>query len=126
MSLISIRSFAAPFTNKVHLVTIIVVAMLFTVYRLSGGGAEIVNKSEVKKLRATSEVELPDTASSFSLRDEEAVPQEMAQPRKQLTEPADDLDKKIMNSRSPEQAAQETKPSKDDSLADIERSLGLR
>ena len=40
MSLVSPRNFAAPFSNKVHLIAIMLVSMLFAAFRLSGGGIE--------------------------------------------------------------------------------------
>lgn len=44
MSLVSPRNLLLPFTNKVHLVTIILVGVLFAALRLSGGG--ITTKSQ--------------------------------------------------------------------------------
>lgn len=38
MSLISVRNLAVPFTNKVHLITILLVAFVFAAWRWSGGG----------------------------------------------------------------------------------------
>ena len=38
MSLVSTKNLLAPFTNKVHLVTMLLVIIAFTVLRLSGGG----------------------------------------------------------------------------------------
>lgn len=41
MSLISMKNVAAPFSNKVHLIGIVLVASLFLAYRLSGGALEM-------------------------------------------------------------------------------------
>lgn len=40
MSLISGKTLISPFTNKIHLVTIVVVSLAFGIFRLSGGGFE--------------------------------------------------------------------------------------
>lgn len=43
MSLISTQNLVAPLTNKVHLTTIILVAVAFAVLRLSGGAISAVS-----------------------------------------------------------------------------------
>ena len=49
MSLISPKNFLAPITNIWHLATIAVVALLFGVYRMAGGGINVENiKNQVK------------------------------------------------------------------------------
>lgn len=47
MSLISPKNFVAPFFNAVNLATIIVVAVLFAIYRFSGGGVSISSRKNV-------------------------------------------------------------------------------
>ncbi len=47
MALISSRNLAAPLTNKIHITTIILVALLFAVFRLAGGGVDV--KSSLKQ-----------------------------------------------------------------------------
>lgn len=44
MSLISAKNFISPFTNTVHLVTIVLVTLLFALFRLQGGGVAISYK----------------------------------------------------------------------------------
>ncbi len=49
MSLISIENFAAPFQNKVHLVTIFIVAAVFGVLRMQGGGVSIDSNTPIRR-----------------------------------------------------------------------------
>lgn len=44
MSLISPKNFITPFTNAVNLATIIVIALLFGIYRYSGGGVAMSSR----------------------------------------------------------------------------------
>ncbi|MEZ4753096.1 MAG: hypothetical protein R3A13_02160 [Bdellovibrionota bacterium] len=46
MSLISIKNVVAPFSNKVHLVTITVITLTFGIYRASGGTIEISDRQQ--------------------------------------------------------------------------------
>lgn len=41
MSLLSVKNFVAPFTNSTHLVTIVLVTVLFALFRLQGGSVLI-------------------------------------------------------------------------------------
>jgi hypothetical protein len=52
----NLKIFIAPFVNRVHLVTILVVAMLFGVFRLSGGGIDVKSK-QVARERPTRGIE---------------------------------------------------------------------
>ncbi|RME58973.1 MAG: hypothetical protein D6780_05835 [Candidatus Dadabacteria bacterium] len=49
MSLIDIRHFFSPFTNKVHFWTIVLLGMLFVVFRLQGGGVFFLNSNSEKR-----------------------------------------------------------------------------
>ena len=44
MSLISIRNVVEPLSNKVHLVTIVVITLTFGIYRASGGTVEVSDR----------------------------------------------------------------------------------
>lgn len=47
MSLISIRNAVAPLTNTTHLVTIVLITVLFGVYRISGGTMRVSSGSDL-------------------------------------------------------------------------------
>ncbi|MGI6524045.1 MAG: hypothetical protein ACOX2O_01945 [Bdellovibrionota bacterium] len=47
MAFISTKNLLAPLTNKFHLVIIILVAVLFSVFRLSGGKVEVSSNTNV-------------------------------------------------------------------------------
>lgn len=51
MSLVNIKNFVIPVTNPVHLVSIGVVALMFLILRLSGGGITINTDIETPKLK---------------------------------------------------------------------------
>ena len=53
MSLISTKNFLEPLSNKVHLVTILIVAAVFLVLRMMGGGFSINTKFEAPKLHSS-------------------------------------------------------------------------
>jgi len=62
----NVKIFAAPLLNRVHLVTILVVAILFGAFRLSGGGAGLKSKqlSRERADRAPLEVEAPTRSTA--------------------------------------------------------------
>ena len=49
MSLVSVANFAAPFRNRVHLITILLVAIVFATLRLSGASVEVHSSSDPKR-----------------------------------------------------------------------------
>jgi len=61
MSLISGRNLISPFTNKVHLVTILVLALAFGIFRLLGGGLTV----EPMPPRQQSPSQSPFTTSGY-------------------------------------------------------------
>jgi hypothetical protein len=61
MSLISPKNFLAPVTNAVNLATIIVIALLFGIYRYSGGGVSMSSrKAPAQNIRQESNIR-PDS-----------------------------------------------------------------
>lgn len=46
MSLISLKNFTSPLTNIVNLAAIIVIALVFFIYRYSGGGVALIRKNQ--------------------------------------------------------------------------------
>ncbi len=46
MALISTKNIISPFTNKLHLTTIILMVIAFTILRLSGGKLELVKEGK--------------------------------------------------------------------------------
>lgn len=49
MALISTKNIITPFSDKMHLATIILLVVLFAAFRLSGGELEIVHKDSKKQ-----------------------------------------------------------------------------
>ena len=143
MSLISAKNFVAPFTNRVHLITILLVSVLFATFRLSGGLLESRGANDSSRLRRESPsapIMLDRTSSNDLLFDDEAVPArgnpERSAGEKPNAAPIDgDVLKDLMASnaakrqepgslRAPDKEGSE-KPS-NSGLDDIERRLGMR
>lgn len=102
MSLISIENFAEPFRNKIHLVTIFMVAAVFGVLRMQGGNVTFENAN-------------PDLRGRYEVAPAQAPARQNTYQRRepQNTQPAANTQ-------------QRNSGSKGSSLDDIERSLGLR
>jgi hypothetical protein len=49
MSLVSLSNFGAPFKQRVHLITIVLVTIVFATLRLSGASIEVVTNGEQKR-----------------------------------------------------------------------------
>ena len=72
MSLISTRNLISPFTNKVHLVTILAVSLSFGFFRLSGGALRAVPAQSMKtKTPAVTQAAVSAEASRFAVDDTE-------------------------------------------------------
>lgn len=79
MSLISPRNLLAPLQNKVHLFTIILIAVAFLVLRLSGGSVTIHDKRQPQGVKA--EIEQEEAAAARNKT--EADFEKMFNPRKE-------------------------------------------
>lgn len=111
MSLIGLENFAAPFKNKVHMVSIFMIAALFGVFRLQGGGVSLHSEG------------YNTPRPSFSVEQFEHAPTDLAPSRRGTS----NIDQILEEETDAKPAAPQKKGSKDNSgLADIERSLGLR
>ncbi|MCB0318292.1 MAG: hypothetical protein KDD56_06005 [Bdellovibrionales bacterium] len=124
MSLISIKNVVEPFSNKVHLVTIIVITFTFGIYRASGGTVEISNRQyELNNKRTT-------------LFEEDSAEVATSKPKKTFsfsskTKNDDDFVKSLLgsNAKSVEKSQQKEVPtsqSQDSGFDEIEKSLGLK
>lgn len=135
MSLISFRNLVAPMSNKVHLVTVILVALAFGVLRLSGGTVEThsTNKSSnpTKKVHQDRRLNLDEDMNLNSLLKQPAIDFNSLSPKTDVQ----NLGATPYRGSLPEAKAPSAPPSrpkavvKDDSqssLDDIERSLGLK
>ena len=68
MSLISVRNFVAPLSNTTHIVTIILVTILFALFRLQGGSMRVDFAGEnAKKRERLGEVQNSNASSSQDL-----------------------------------------------------------
>lgn len=130
--MLSVKNLIAPVTNKVHLVTIVLVASLFAWFRLSGGQVYITTSNQntppsAKEIKVTPQSgsssatnkETDTSSTSFKMSEEPVV-----------TKHSDDflaeLDAKDNNNRKPAKSATAKKQEPSTGLDDIERSLGLR
>ena len=112
MSLISIQNFASPLTNKTHLIAIVLAAVLFAAFRLSGG------KIEGRGLAAPASGAAVQQDAVDTMLDEQEDVEEDAD----ITPQRDLVDEMIGRERN--NASKEHQS--DSGLADIERKLGLR
>jgi uncharacterized protein YwgA len=110
----------APFTHKTHLITLIVIGATFITWRLSGGGFSFGAKESPYQSNTTNDVE--------NLSDLERI-ERASQSKRILVR--DQLRNKVLgkvgsNASDQEKNINKSKPSKDDSLGDIEKLVGLR
>jgi hypothetical protein len=75
VALISSKNLAAPLTNKIHITSIILVALLFAVFRLAGGGVDV--KASLKETFKKEQAEIMQAGKA-------AVRGQTAQPRSPL------------------------------------------
>jgi len=115
MSFISIQNFLEPFRRKVHLISICMIAVLFLIFRLHGGGMTLERVGTEDR-----------PSSSLFDRSERSV--ERAAPTQRPSSPVLD---DIVSPRRPPKEPTDKQPRRDSApersgLDDIERSLGLR
>jgi len=119
MSLISIRHFISPLQNKTNLFAIIGIVVLFTAFRMAGGGTytNYTNSKQAHQERINSDFDIPtfdDSGSSNSDIPARTVPRD--------NDPIND----ILKDDSGAYESQALEQSEEGGLADIERQLGLR
>ena len=120
MSLISVRNFVAPLQNRLHLGTIIMVAVLIAVARLSGGAVRI---GSIKKQAVTQEAVPTDTDESTD-EINNSVPDKM--PSKNVDrDPLDDLLAEQPAHQPEHTNKNSNNNNKPNQLSDIRKSLGL-
>ncbi len=131
MSLISPRNFAAPFTNGVHLVAIILVALLFGLFRLTEGTIRVGARGEKPSPRMkieSSAVETHPRAVSAVGENSRGKFEPEERPGTQVAEEGDDILNQLIgkSQAEPSSPPQPSKKVRDKDLADIERKLGIR
>ncbi len=138
MALISTKNLVAPFTNKVNLVTIALVVILFAMFRLSGGGLNLGGSLSsgpdargslrqdrnppLFEPRGNRPAPLPERGS-ITLRNDGSLAEEDVVSAIQADNSRDD------SIETPAVRREELAPRKPKdlgSLADIERDLGLK
>ncbi|MCB0330945.1 MAG: hypothetical protein KDD70_14840 [Bdellovibrionales bacterium] len=135
MALISIQNFVAPFENKTHLFTIIIIAALFGLWRVTGGNVSIRPTSNPIGTTAAA----PASAQQSAFRTEQPVGNS---PRAANSQPSSafsstaapaaarqnsDLDALLAPSATrDEPVAQPAQQRPRSALDDIEKSLGMR
>jgi hypothetical protein len=149
MSMVSIKNFISPFTNTVHAVTIILVTVLFALFRLQGGG--ISTASGKGKPAYDRKIEIPtndllesgntenDAALNRLIKAPPANLPEIKAPEKPIgnsgsipiTGEEEDLLKEMIGKKplvdeSAKPLKKDTKKDTAPGLSDIEKSLGMR
>lgn len=115
MALVSIQNFVAPFRNKTHLFTIIIVAALFGLWRATGGSVSLKSAHS-------------NTVSHQNQPRNSAAPAAGTTTRSVAVEPtrgggSQNLDDLLVPS-APAPAAPKPRPKS--ALDDIEKTLGMR
>ncbi len=131
MSLISIKNFISPFTNTVHLVTIILVTVLFVLFRLQGGGVG-VSSPKYRDTRTPIEVPSLDNIIHEETLSAPAPAQKVVESEDiNISEEEEDLIKQMIGKKP--LAVEPSKPSENNKkgangggLDEIEKTLGMR
>jgi len=123
MSLISVRNFVAPLQNRLHLGTIIMVAVLIAVARLSGGAVRVGHSQKKSSLEPAVTAQ-DNSVEEDSLETIETQPQKKLPARDLDRDPLDDLlaEKPLAHTEQPAKNPNNNKPNQ---LSDIRKSLGL-
>ena len=138
MSFINIHNVLAPFTNKVHLTTIILVALAFAAIRWHGGGVEIEESAD-KRVRTPKRATAPATTTETRAKPKrtnfemfEKAPVKTKKTREVIDLPRGNTDfvDSMIESTAKKRAASKNraaakKPTKEGGLDDVERILGL-
>ena len=121
MSLLSARNLILPMTERKQVISIVLIAFFFGIYRLAGGGISIVSRNAPPSVRTETRAVAPRAG-------EQAVAPRAVAPRKAPKQPEvaedDDLLQGILGSGATKRAP--TRETDDGQLDDIEKSLGLR
>lgn len=137
----------APLSSKMNLVTIVLVAVAFVAFRLSGGGFQIrslpvKNGTGVKQVAIPKDEDLPSDVDAAELSDEQeespgtapahantvaAAPRQKELGVRASSGSVDPLDALLKRDKGDEVSAQQSPKDGDKGgLAEIERKLGLR
>ncbi len=128
MSLISGKNLISPFTNKIHLVTIIIVSLAFGLFRLSGGGVFQQKKASPFGTAPVVNTQTRSLLSTMNADETMAPPASQAAERtvqNQKSASADTRRDVGLDSLKDRNQAQK-KSASPAGLDEIERSLGLR
>lgn len=138
MSLINLQNFVTPLTNKLHLGTILLVAVLFAVFRLAGGGwasmsTESSYEDQVKGRPSIDAkgIELDELFKGDKMADFGSTAAGSIDSNKKKTaakvRPSDPSEGKVVESMLGNEKKDGKKPSKPASALDeLEKSLGMR
>jgi hypothetical protein len=147
MSLISVNNFVAPLRQRFHLITIVLITVVFATLRLSGAAIEVHKDGESRR-QALVPTTIAGTAPSASLRRESPANQEVLQAlrEQQNAEPRRDYPLRVTQSapgdliedvmrpaevpiarnRVEDETAAQRRDNGKGSLSDIEKQLGLK
>lgn len=131
MGMVQIKNFVVPLTNKIHVGTILLVALIFAVYRLSGGGAEVVPGTPAAS-RSPALQPMHEPSKADALFEQEsaqmfgsgasAAPSRGAQPQRARPNLLDEA----FNARADKPRTAPPSANNRGGLDDIEKQLGLK
>jgi len=125
MALISIRNVVEPFQNKTHLFTIVVIAVIFGVWRASGGSFSSRTVSSPTPISESSLLMQQRSAGSVGTQKvQQRPPQHHGAPKGSSSNTSHDLDS-LLGTQAPQKQPDQNQPHHS-ALDDIEKSLGMR
>ena len=125
MSLLSARNLILPMTERKQVISILLIAFFFGVYRLAGGGISIVSRSAPPTIQTEPRTIAPKTIEQQPIA--RTVAPRKAQPQPEVMED-DDILQGILGDGASKRAPsrRDAAPADAGQLDDIEKSLGLR
>ena len=126
MSLISTRNLIAPLTNKLHMIAVLLLTVLFVALRLSGGAIKVDSTGAARAQRSVAEdlIELPPVRAE----------RPAASPARQSGRSLEDFNSVVKSVRPPWEQPRKAAPPppaeeparKKGGFDDIEKALGLK
>ncbi len=125
MSLISARNFILPMTERKQVITILLIAFFFGIYRLAGGGISIVSR-RAPETRVEPRAVMPSTYEAPETAPPRATAPKRA-PKQPVAQSDDDILGDILgNGTSRRPTSPPERATDNGQLDDIEKTLGLR
>lgn len=128
MSLISIHNLVAPLGNKTNLVSVILVALLFGIFRVSGGGFDSGEAPRRKPPQAANAARQAAAPEAAAIPNDADLDRELDATAARIADDEGDPALEAMLGRSGNEKPKDVEPQAGtgDSLSELEKSLGLR